>query len=583
MPVIGLGGRNIGTLRLWQAESERELDFSLFNQQQYARASAAKNRAEDITKVLYPNDTRAAGKRMRIRQQYVLVSASLQDMLRQFDALNLPISKFPEMVAAQLNDTHPAMAIPELIRLLGSRGVPFPDALDAARRVFSYTNHTVMQEALERWDAAVLSSVVPEIAEIIRRIDHAFRHELAERGVDAGGLAIVESGVVHMARLSAYASHRVNGVAEIHSELLKRTVFRRFHELYPDRFTNVTNGVTQRRWLMLCNPELSRLIESRIGGGFVADLPALAKLTPHLEGMVDEFLAVKREKKRQLAEYVLKREGVRLNPDFLFDVQIKRLHEYKRQLLNALSVYDLYCEWRDGKLPDFTPTAFIFGAKAAPGYARAKAIIYFINKLAEMIASDAAAGAAMQVLFLPNYNCSLAEKIIPAADLSEQISPAGTEASGTGNMKLMLNGAPTIGTLDGANVEIVREAGIGSNFIFGATVGELAALSDYNPRAVYESEPRVKRAVDALLLFDDPDGALKELHTALLDGASWHRPDHYYVLKDFLPYQEARLKAMEAYKDRRGFAMMCLKNIAGAGKFSSDRSVGEYARNIWRV
>ncbi|NLF27720.1 MAG: glycogen/starch/alpha-glucan phosphorylase [Clostridiales bacterium] len=583
MPVIGLGGKNVGTLRLWQAESEDEFNFPLFNQQQYARASAAKNRAEDITKVLYPNDTKTAGKRMRIRQQYMLVSASLQDMLRQFDLLNLPISDFPEMVAAQLNDTHPSMAIPELIRLLGGRGVDFSAALGVARRVFSYTNHTVMQEALERWDISVLASVVPEIARIIREIDAAFRRELAEKGVGAAGLAIVEDGKVHMARLSAYATNRVNGVAEIHSELLKETVLRRFHELYPDRFTNVTNGVTQRRWLMLCNPELSRLIESRIGGGFATDLPALAKLAPHLGGMVDEFIAVKREKKRQFAEYVLRHGGAALNPDFLFDVQIKRLHEYKRQLLNALSIYDLYREWKDGRLPEFTPTAFLFSAKAAPGYARAKAIIYFINRLAELIRSDPAASAVMQVLFLPNYNCSLAEKIIPAADLSEQISPAGTEASGTGNMKLMLNGAPTIGTLDGANVEIVREAGIENNFIFGATVGELAALSDYDPRAIYESEPRVRRAVDALLLFDDPDGALKELHTSLLDGASWHKPDHYFVLKDFMPYQDARLRAMEAYKDRRFFAMMCLKNIAGAGKFSSDRSVEEYAKNIWRV
>ena len=589
MPVIGLGGHNIGTLRLWQAECEEELNFPLFNAQKYAQAAAGKNRAEDITKVLYPNDTLRAGKQMRIKQQYLLVSASLQDMLRQFDKLGKPLEELPAVIAVQLNDTHPAMAIPELIRLLGKRGVRFAKALDIARRVFSYTNHTVMQEALEKWDVELLRSVAPEIARIILRIDETFRKELALRGVDANGLAIVENGQAHMARLSVYATHAVNGVAEIHSELLKRTVFRRFYELYPDRFTNVTNGVTQRRWLLLCNPELSRLIAGRIGTGFATDLPALKALAPRIEGMADAFMEVKRLKKRQLAAFVAKHDGVELNPSFMFDVQIKRLHEYKRQLMNALSIYDLYCEYKAGNLPDFTPTAFIFGAKSAPGYARAKAIIYFINRLAAMINADEDARKVMQVVFVQNYNCSYAEKIIPA-DLSEQISPAGTEASGTGNMKLMLNGAPTIGTYDGANVEIVQEAGVENNYIFGATVEELRDLQGYNPRALYEENPRIRRAVDALTLFDDPgmepdrEGSLRELRASLLDGASWHAPDHYYILKDFMPYQEARLRAMRDYReDPRGYALKCLRNIAGAGKFSSDRSVRLYAENIWKL
>ena len=591
MPVIGLGGRNIGTLRLWQAESEEELNFRLFNEQKYAQASAMKNRAEDITKVLYPNDTLRAGKQMRIKQQYMLVSASLQDILRQFDKSGKPLEELPSAIAVQLNDTHPAMAIPELIRLLGKRGVRFAKALDIARRVFAYTNHTVMQEALEKWDVELLRSVAPDIARIIVRIDEMFRKELAHRGVDASGLAIVENGQAHMARLSVYATHAVNGVAEIHSELLKRTVFRRFYELYPERFTNVTNGVTQRRWLLLCDPELSRLIAGRIGTGFATDLTALKALAPHIEGMTDEFMAVKRLKKEQLSRFVRKHDGVELDPDFMFDVQIKRLHEYKRQLMNALSIYDFYCEYKAGNLPAFTPTAFIFGAKSAPGYARAKAIIYFINRLAEMINADAEARRVMQVVFVQNYNCSVAEKIIPAADLSEQISPAGTEASGTGNMKLMLNGAPTIGTYDGANVEIVEEAGAENNYIFGATVEELREMQGYSPRALYDENPRIRRAVDALTLFGEPagveagrEGSLGELRASLLDGASWHAPDHYFILKDFMSYQEARLRAMRDYReDPRGYALKCLRNIANAGKFSSDRSVQEYAEKIWKL
>ena len=589
MPVIGFGGRSIGTLRLWQAEAEGELDFALFNSQKYAQASAAKNRAEDVTKVLYPNDTQRAGKQMRIKQQYLLVSASLQDMLRQFDQLGKPIAQLPAVMAAQLNDTHPAMAIPELVRLLGKRGVRFAKALEIARAVFAYTNHTVMQEALETWDVELLRSVAPEMTRVLLRIDEAFRRELAQRGADARGLAIVEDGRAHMARLAVYATHKVNGVAKIHSELLKATVFSRFYELYPERFTNVTNGVTQRRWLLLCNPGLSRLIAGRIGAGFATDLTALKGLAPYLEDMVDDFIAVKRENKRQLAAFVRAHEGVELDASFLFDVQIKRLHEYKRQLMNALSIYDLYCEYKAGNLPEFTPTAFIFGAKAAPGYARAKAIIYFINRLAELIDADEDARKVMQVVFIHNYNCSCAEKIIPAADLSEQISPAGTEASGTGNMKLMLNGAPTIGTYDGANVEIVEEAGAENNFIFGATVEQLRALENYDPRALYESDARIRRAVDALTLFEVPgvqpgqEGSLAELRASLLDGASWHAPDHYFVLNDFHAYQQARLRAMREYKDERAYALKCLRNIASAGKFSSDRSVRTYAREVWEL
>ena len=575
MPVIGYKSGKISTLRLWQAESLQELDFRLFNEQKYRLAASRKNQAEDITKVLYPNDTLKAGKQMRIKQQYMLVSASLQDMLRQLDAMGQPLEKFPDLFQAQLNDTHPSMGIPEWIRLAEARGVSFDQALDLAKRIFSYTNHTVMPEALERWDMDVLSSVQPEIARNLRRIDEACRREC--------GLAIVEDHQAHMARLAVYGSHHVNGVAEIHSELVKKTVFREWYEKFPEKFVNVTNGITQRRFLGLCNPELTALIKSRIGDGFLTDLPQLKNLLPHIDGMKEEFLQVKHEKKRRFAAFLKGHAGVEISPDWIFDVQVKRLHEYKRQFLNALSILDLANGVRDGSIRDFYPTVFLFGAKSAPGYVRAKSIIYLINCVAEKINADEQLRKVMQVVFVPNYNCTVAEKIIPAADLSEQISPAGTEASGTSNMKLMLNGAPTLGTYDGANVEIVAEAGMENNFIFGARVEELQALRDYNPRAIYEAEPRIRKVVDTLVdgTFPDPDGGLRELWEALLNGASWHRPDHHFLLKDFLSYQEARLTANRAYRDRQHWAEMCLKNVANAGKFSSDRAVEEYARIIW--
>ncbi len=590
MPVIGYGGKNIGTLRLWQCESLHEIDFPLFNDQKYLAAAADKNKAEDITKFLYPNDSRKEGKQLRVKQQYVLVSASLQDMLRRYKARHgSDYSFFAKEHAVQLNDTHPVMAIPELIRLLEADGMTFEDAFQIAQQTFAYTNHTMMQEALEKWPLTLLASVCPEITAIIKKIDARFQADMARGGhAVLPTRCIIREGTVHMAQLAVYATYATNGVAALHTEILKNDVFADWYALYPDRFQNKTNGITQRRWLGLCNPELSELIASRIGNGFMTDLYELEKLKPQLDdAMVRDFRQVKRLKKEQLCREIACKEGVTLSPDMVYDVQVKRLHEYKRQLMNALSILAIYFQLKDGTLKDFTPTAFIFGAKAAPGYARAKAVIRLINQIAAMVNQDPDTRDRLQVVFVQNYNCSWAEKIIPAADISEQISPAGTEASGTGNMKLMLNGAVTLGTFDGANVEIVEQAGRENNYIFGATVEELNAIrATYDPRAIYKQNPLIARCLDALVdgTFDDPDGALKELYSAILAGASWHQPDHYFVLKDFPSYLEQKLHAIaDCGKDPNGFARKCLVNVASAGKFSSDRTIAQYAREIWRV
>ncbi len=590
MPVIGYGAKNIGTLRLWQTESLHEIDFRLFNDQEYAKASADKNRAEDITKILYPNDTRKEGRQLRVRQQYVLVSATMQDLLRAYRKRHgSDYTFFAKENAAQLNDTHPAMAIPELIRLLTEDGVPFETAFLTARDTFAYTNHTVMQEALEKWDLSLLSSVCPQIVGIIRKIDARFRREMKKAGKEISpSLCIILNGQVHMAELAVYATRAVNGVAALHTDILKNDVFAEWYRLYPERFQNKTNGITQRRWLGLCNPELSGLIENRIGTGFITDLDRLQKLDPEIdEALCREFRAVKKEKKKQLCAEILKRENITLNPDMVFDVQIKRLHEYKRQFMNALSILAIYDRMKKGQLEDLPPVAFIFGAKAAPGYVRAKAVIYWINKIAEKINSDPAVRNRLKVIFVQNYNCSWAEKIIPAADISEQISPAGTEASGTGNMKLMLNGAVTLGTFDGANVEIVEEAGLENNYIFGATVEELEKIrGTYDPKKIYRKNALLRRALDTLTdgTFPDEDGSLKELHDSILEGASWHKPDHYFVMKDFAGYYESKLQAIrDAKKDEVAFARKCLMNVASAGKFSSDRTIRQYAAEIWNV
>ena len=580
VPVIGYGTENVGTLRLWQCEAEEELDFNAFNNQDYLRALDAKNKAEDITRVLYPNDSTWEGKRLRIKQQYVLSSASLQDMLRTFKiAHGDDLSRFAEFYAVQLNDTHPAMSIPELIRLLMLEGMSFDDAFNVAQKTFSYTNDTVLGEALEKWPLDLMRSVVPEIVDIICRIDQKLKWEHP-------GLFIVKDNTAHMANLSIYVGSYINGVAEIHTQILKNDCFKDWYYAFPERFQNKTNGITPRRWLGLCNPELTAMLREKVGGDFLKNLDLIGELKDQIyDETVVEFNAIKHLKKEQLCAVIAKHEGVTLNPDFIFDVQVKRLHEYKRQLMNILSIVDIYFRLKEGRLPDFHPTVYLFGAKSAPGYARAKAIIRYINRVAKLINSDPAVADKLKVVFVQNYNCSYAEHIIPAADISEQISPAGTEASGTGNMKLMLNGAVTLGTLDGANVEIAQEAGRENEYIFGHTVDEInAAKPTYHARSIYDSNADLRRAINTLVDGTVPtDDAQKELFHSLLDGTDWHQADHYFLLLDYASYFDTKLQANRDYADRIAFGRKCLMNVASAAKFSSDRTIRRYAEEIWHI
>ncbi len=588
VPIIGYGTENIGTLRLWQCEAEQELDFNAFNNQDYLRALNAKNMAEDITRVLYPNDSTWDGKRLRIKQQYLLSSASLQDMLRTFKlahgSTKEDLRRFPEFCAVQLNDTHPAMAIPELIRLMMLEGFTFEESFSIAQRTFSYTNHTVMSEALEKWPQDLLASVVPEVEHIICLIDYKLRHD-PHLNHDPANF-IINNNIIHMANLSIYVGSYVNGVAEIHSRILREDCFRNWYQAFPERFQNKTNGITPRRWIGLCNPELTNLIREKVGGDFLKDMNRIGEMKNFLDDeTVARFNDIKRAKKEQLSVVIARQEGVGLNPNFLFDVQVKRLHEYKRQLMNILSVLDIYYRLKEGRLPNFCPTAYIFGAKSAPGYARAKAIIRFINRVAKMINSDMEVADKMKVVFVQNYNCSYAEHIMPAADISEQISPAGTEASGTGNMKLMLNGAVTLGTLDGANVEIAQEAGMENEYIFGHTVEQLNELRhNYHPRDIYNSNPDLRRALDTMVNGTvETDTDLHTLYRSLLDEVNGEQPDRYYILADYGSYIEAKLRANRDYADRLAFGRKCLMNVASSAKFSSDRTIAQYAEEIWHI
>ncbi len=593
MPIIGFGGKTVNTLRLWQAEAIKPFDFQLFNAQKYAAAVRERDKAEAISSVLYPNDNTDPGKRLRLKQQYFFSSASLQDILRKYRRTGNEMTRLADKVAIQLNDTHPTVSIPELIRLLCEEdGMPFEKALETAKAVFAYTNHTIMPEALERWNASLFRSVLPKVYPYVLRIDEALKKDLTAAGFEGEAqkaYRIVDGDTIHMARLAIYATHSTNGVARLHTEILKRDALPEWYALFPERFNNKTNGITQRRWLALANPELSALVTEAVGPEWITDLDRLKGLENYRDdgSYLDRFAAVKTRKKEQLAAFIQQQEGIQVPSSFLFDVQVKRLHEYKRQLLNAFSILDTYYGLKDGQITDFTPTLYLFGAKAAPGYFRAKGIIKYIHEVGRLINSDPDVADRMRVVFVHNYNVSYAEKIIPAADVSQQISTAGTEASGTSNMKFMLNGAVTLGTYDGANVEIVQQAGEENNYIFGARVEEIESLRDsYDPRALLEREPRIRRVVDSLVdgtFSDGGTGMFQDLYASLLEGASWHRPDNYFLLYDFLPYCDARLRTNRDYADRRTFTQKCLMNTANAGIFSSDRTIQEYARDIWQV
>lgn len=594
MPIIGYGGQHISTLRLWQCEPMVPFDLEGFNDQRYDKSVRGKNRAEDISRVLYPNDTTPAGKLLRLKQQYFFSSASLQDIIKKYKAIHgADYERFADFVTIQLNDTHPVISIPELVRLLMTDNVTFDKALDIAKRVFNYTNHTIMQEALEKWDMKIVRRVSPEIARVIMAINDKFKEELQEKQVDEANfskLLIVQNGIVHMAYLACWCSTYINGVAEIHTEILKNDVLKCWYDLYPEKFQNKTNGITQRRWLALCNPELSELISELLGNdGWITDLEQLKGLTPFADDntVLDRFMAIKQHNKQRLCDYIQLHDGVTFDTNTIVDVQIKRLHEYKRQLLNILCILELYFEIKEGKLKDFTPTTFLFGAKSAPGYFRAKAIIKLINTIADMVNQDEQVNSYIRIIFVSDYNVSYAEKIVAAADVSEQISTAGTEASGTGNMKLMLGGAVTLGTYDGANIEIVKEAGEENNYVFGARVEDIARIRPtYCARDYYERDYKIKRCLDALIdgsLDDGGTGMFRELYTAILDGASWHKPDHYFLLLDFEDFLEKKLQVNRDYSDRYGFARKQWLNICNAWKFSSDRTIAEYARDIWKI
>lgn len=593
IPVIGCKTSNIGTLRLWQSEPVNEFDFETFNNQNYLEASKEKIFAEDISRVLYPNDDTREGKKLRLKQQYFFCSASLADILKKHKAKYGTLENLADYVAIQLNDTHPVISIPELIRLLtDNEGMSFDKAFSIAQKVFSYTNHTVMPEALEKWECSLVEELLPRIYEIIIMINEKFVSDMYVKGIDKNKLSsmkIIIGNLVHMAHMAVYCSSHTNGVAEIHTQILKDSVLADWYYVYPERFLNETNGITQRRWFALCNKELSSYVTELLGNdNWITDLSELKKLEPLAKNpdIIAKFTEIKHTKKVQLCDY-MKKDGIEISPDFIFDIQIKRLHEYKRQLLNAFSILYIYFGIKDGSIKNFTPTAFIFGAKSAPGYRRAKGIIKYINEIAKLIENDEEVSKLIKVVFVPNYNVSYAEKLVAGADVSEQISTAGTEASGTGNMKLMLNGAVTLGTYDGANIEIVQEAGEENNYIFGARVEDLEKIMpSYDSRKIFAENEKIRRVVSTLIdgtVSDGGTGVFRELYFSLLDGASWHSPDNYYLLGDLESYVDAKLKCNADYNDKTAFAEKCWLNMCNAGKFSSDRTIADYAENVWNI
>jgi len=592
-PVPGYNNNTVNTLRLWSAKSSREFDLNYFNHGDYQRAVSDKDQSEIISKVLYPNDNVFEGKELRLKQEYFFVSASLQDILRRYKKAHDSFTEFSDKAAIQLNDTHPAIAIPELMRLLiDIEGVDWDTAWDITVKTFGYTNHTILPEALENWPVTLMERLLPRHIQIIYEINRRFLEKIQEAypGDTArmARMSIIEEGQdrkVRMAYLAIVGSHSVNGVAALHTEIIKNQLFRDFYDLWPEKFNNKTNGITQRRWLKLCNPKLAGLITDKIGSEWITDLNMLKKLIPFAddESFQKEWRNVKKQNKKFLAEYIWTHTKIKVNTDSLFDCHIKRMHEYKRQLLNTLHVITLYNRIVSGSDKPFVPRTVIFGAKAAPGYYFAKLVIKLINSVAQIINNDPAVEDKLKVIFLRNYCVSNAEKIIPAADLSEQISTAGTEASGTGNMKFALNGALTIGTLDGANIEIREEVGSDNIFIFGLTADQVlkTRFSGYNPRHFYETNPELKKAIDMINSgFFSPGEP--DLFKPIMDTILAHN-DHYRLMIDYEPYIKCQEIISETFKDKRLWTKLSILNTANIGKFSSDRTINEYANEIWNA
>ncbi|WP_137167377.1 glycogen/starch/alpha-glucan phosphorylase [Salinimonas lutimaris] len=594
IPVVGYGGKTVNVLRLWQSEASDYFNWDVFNSGGYVDAQRENVQAETISKVLYPNDETEAGKELRLIQQYFFCSCSLKDIIRRYKrAHGDDWSRFASQVAIQLNDTHPAIAIPELMRILVDRAeLDWDTAWGISTKVFAYTNHTLLPEALEKWPARMLEKILPRHLEIIYEINHRFMSEVDKKWPGDNSmkskLSIIEEGnekMVRMGHLSVIGSFRVNGVAELHSRLVKENLFPEFDQLWPDKLTNVTNGITPRRWLKACNPPLSALIDKKVGSDWPLELKKLEGLAKHATNKTfqKQFMKVKEDNKKLLAEEIKASTGIEVDTNAIFDVQIKRLHEYKRQHLNLLHIMALYRRILENPEYDMHPRVFIFGAKAAPGYKLAKDIIFAINKVADKINNDPRVGNKLKVVFLPNYRVSLAEKMIPASDVSEQISTAGKEASGTGNMKLALNGAITIGTLDGANVEIAEEVGDENIFIFGLTVEEVNEVkaNGYNPKDYYYKDAEIKAILDWLetdYFTPGKPGALVSIKQSLLDLG-----DPYLVLADFRAYSDAQIEVDKAYRDKERWAQMAIINTAKMGKFTSDRSIQDYVDRVWNL
>lgn len=596
-PIVGYDTNTVNTLRLWEASSPDGFNLQLFNDMQYARAVEQQNSAEDISRVLYPNDNGPSGKILRLKQQYFFSSASLQDLVRAFVKKHgNKFSDFPKYHAIQLNDTHPVVAIPEMMRILmDEHGLGWDEAWDIVTKTFAYTNHTILAEALEKWPIQIFQGLLPRIYQIVEEINRRFMITLREKYPQdwekQNRMAIIGDGMVKMAWLAIHAGYSVNGVAALHTELLKTQELKDWYELYPEKFNNKTNGVTQRRWLLNANEKLSAFITETIGHGWEKDLTKLKGLEKLAkdEKALKRFMDIKRENKVAFASYLKENLGVEVNPDSIFDVQIKRLHEYKRQFLNILNIMYMYNRLLEDPTYDPYPRTFIFGAKAASGYRRAKSIIKLINTVAERINNDHRINGKIKVVFIPDYKVSIAEKIFPAADVSEQISTAGLEASGTGNMKFMINGALTLGTLDGANVEIAEEAGSENVFIFGHKTEEILAMDaahQYNPHSYLDNCPGLAKVVNQLI-----DGTysasntqlFRELHDSLVYGVDGQRADTYYVLADFESYVKAQQKVEDTYRDSKTWAKMALLNVARSGKFSSDRTIMDYATEMWKI
>lgn len=600
VPVVGYENGVVNTLRLWQSEAyvQGGFDFQKFNNFEYDESVRDKNIAEDITRVLYPNDIQRRGKLLRLLQQYFFVSASMLDVIEKYKK-NFPEDKrfadFHKYHVFQLNDTHPVIAIPELIRiLLDQENLGWEEAFSIATKVFAFTNHTVLQEALEKWSMELIDEAAPRCLDIIKEIDKRFISELqlknySQEAIDS--YRIIKKDYVEMAFLATYISTSINGVAAIHTEILKKDTLKQWYDLAPEKFNNKTNGVTPRRWLQYSNPKLTALIDELLGSeDWKHDMTLLKGLEKYAddEKVLRRLIDIKKEKKEELAKYILENEGIEIDPNSIFDIQIKRLHEYKRQLLNALHIVDLYHRVKANPEIDMVPRTFIFGGKAAPGYFRAKGIIKFINEIANVINNDKDVNGKIKVVFVQNYRVSYAEKLFPAADVSEQISTAGKEASGTGNMKFMMNGTVTLGTMDGANVEIFEAAGLENNYLFGATEDQLEEIKDtYDAKWFYHNQKDLKEAIDILIdeniIHDNGRYHFLDIYNELVNPQNGERADRYYLLNDFQSYKEAHQRVDKDYRDELGFARKGLINLANSGIFSSDRTIKQYADEIWNI